>query len=156
MGPKAVAASAEAAREAFVADRLVEFGRTRAESLGWTDVYTLTKAMAERVAEAEWADQGHRVSFVRPSIIESALRLPHPGWIDGFKVADPLIMAYANGGLTEFPGHADSVLDIIPVDFVVNVILALAAEDESTAAEAGPGTSMSCPARRIPCRSTRW
>lgn len=137
MGPKAVAASAEAAREAFVADRLVEFGRTRAESLGWTDVYTLTKAMAERVAEAEWADQGHRVSFVRPSIIESALRLPHPGWIDGFKVADPLIMAYANGGLTEFPGHADSVLDIIPVDFVVNVILALAAEDESTAAEAG-------------------
>ncbi|RAG68950.1 HAD-IB family hydrolase, partial [Burkholderia multivorans] len=105
--------------------------------LGWTDVYTLTKAMAERVAEAEWADQGHRVSFVRPSIIESALRLPHPGWIDGFKVADPLIMAYANGGLTEFPGPADSVLDIIPVDFVVNVILALAAEDESTAAEAG-------------------
>ena len=129
MGPKAVAAAAEAAREAHVASRLVDFGRTRAESLGWTDVYTFTKAMAERVAEEEWADTGHRVSFVRPSIIESALRHPHPGWIDGFKVADPLIMAYANGSLSEFPGHADSVLDIIPVDFVVNVILALVDRD---------------------------
>ncbi|MCF2572427.1 SDR family oxidoreductase [Brevibacterium sp. UCMA 11754] len=126
IGPKAVAASAEAARQSYVSDRLVEFGRMRAESLGWTDIYTLTKAMAERVGEEEWAEKGHRVSFVRPSIIESALRLPAPGWIDGFKVADPLIMAYANGKLSEFPGHADSVLDIIPVDHVVNVILALA------------------------------
>lgn len=142
MGPKAVAAAAEAARQKHVEDRLVDFGRTRAESLGWTDVYTLTKAMAERVAEEEWAETGHRVSFVRPSIIESALRHPRPGWIDGFKVADPLIMAYANGSLSEFPGHADSVLDIIPVDFVVNVILALldrdrAALGEPTIAEAG-------------------
>ena len=127
MGPKSVAAGAEAAREKYVRDRLVEFGRTRAQSLGWTDVYTFTKALAERIGEEEWAGRGHQVSFVRPSIIESAVRTPHPGWIDGFKVADPLIMAYAKGSLSEFPGHADSVLDIIPVDFVANVILALAA-----------------------------
>ncbi|MCD1287573.1 MULTISPECIES: HAD-IB family hydrolase [unclassified Brevibacterium] len=126
MGPKSVAAGAEAAREKYVRDRLVEFGRTRAQSLGWTDIYTFTKALAERIGE-EWAAEGHQVSFVRPSIIESAFRRPSPGWIDGFKVADPLIMAYAKGSLSEFPGHADSVLDIIPVDYVVNVILALAA-----------------------------
>lgn len=125
MGPKSVAAGAEAARESYVRDRLVEFGRTRAQSLGWTDIYTFTKALAERIGE-EWAAEGHQVSFVRPSIIESAFRRPSPGWIDGFKVADPLIMAYAKGSLSEFPGHADSVLDIIPVDYVVNVILALA------------------------------
>lgn len=137
IGPKAVAASAEAARQSYVSDRLVEFGRMRAESLGWTDVYTFTKAMAERVGEEEWAEKGHRVSFVRPSIIESALRLPAPGWLDGFKVADPLIMAYANGNLSEFPGHADSVLDIIPVDHVVNVILALAVLGADDQAEDG-------------------
>ncbi|WP_129660913.1 HAD-IB family hydrolase [Rothia uropygialis] len=129
MGPTAVATAAEAARYTYVTQRLVEFGHTRAQSLGWTDIYTFTKALAERVAEEEWAEYGHRVSIVRPSIIESALHRPSPGWIDGFKVADPLIMAYANGNLTEFPGHADSVLDIIPVDFVVNVILALALHD---------------------------
>ena len=131
MGPKAVAAAAEDARRSWVHDRLVDYGRLRAQSVGWTDIYTFTKAMAERVAEDLWAGSGHRVSFVRPSIIESALRRPYPGWIDGYKVADPLIMAYGRGLLPEFPGLADSILDIIPVDFVVNVIVALATQPVS-------------------------
>ncbi|MDH6181191.1 fatty acyl-CoA reductase [Microbacteriaceae bacterium SG_E_30_P1] len=126
-GPQAVAQFAEAARADWVRERLVDFGRTRAESLGWTDVYTLTKAFAERAAEELWSDAGHRLSIVRPSIIESALRHPYPGWIDGFKVADPLIIAYGRGQLPDFPGLPDSVLDIIPVDFVVNATLAVAA-----------------------------
>ncbi|CAL8896707.1 haloacid dehalogenase [Kocuria varians] len=124
-GPKSVARAAEEARLEWVRSRLVDHGRTRAQSLGWTDVYTFTKALGERVAEQKWAGEGHRLSVVRPSIIESALRHPFPGWIDGYKVADPLIMAYAKGALPEFPGLPDSVLDVIPVDFVVNAILAL-------------------------------
>lgn len=126
-GPQAVAKAAEAARVEWVRSRLVDYGRTRAESLGWTDVYTLTKAFAERAAEELWGDVGHRLSIVRPAIIESALQHPFPGWIDGFKVADPLILAYGRGLLPEFPGLPDSVLDVIPVDFVVNAILAIAA-----------------------------
>lgn len=39
-------------------------------------------------------------------------------------MADPLIAAYAKGKLAGFPGRPDSVLDIIPVDFVVNAIMA--------------------------------
>jgi fatty acyl-CoA reductase len=126
-GPQAVSKASEAARVEWVQSRLVEFGRARAESLGWTDVYTLTKAFAERAAEEMWAGHGHRLSVVRPAIIESALHHPFPGWIDGFKVADPLILAYGRGMLPEFPGLPDSVLDIIPVDYVVNAILAVAA-----------------------------
>ena len=126
-GPQAVAQFAEAARAEWVRERLVDFGRTRAESLGWTDVYTLTKAFAERAAEELWSETGHRLSIVRPSIIESALHHPFPGWIDGFKVADPLIIAYGRGQLPDFPGLPDSVLDVIPVDFVVNATLAVAA-----------------------------
>ncbi|MEE1650792.1 HAD-IB family hydrolase [Brachybacterium sp. J144] len=129
MGPKAVAAASEEARRAWVDERLVDFGRTRAQSVGWTDIYTFTKAMAEQVAEEMWAGNGHRVSFVRPSIIESAMQKPYPGWIDGYKVADPLIMAYGRGVLPEFPGLADSILDVIPVDHVVNVIVALATQE---------------------------
>ncbi|NMA77294.1 MAG: HAD-IB family hydrolase [Actinomycetales bacterium] len=131
MGPKAVAAASEEARREWVDERLVDFGRTRAQSVGWTDIYTFTKAMAEQVAEELWAGNGHRVSFVRPSIIESAMTKPYPGWIDGYKVADPLIMAYGRGVLPEFPGLADSILDVIPVDHVVNVIVALATQDVS-------------------------
>ncbi|AXH36292.1 NAD-dependent epimerase/dehydratase family protein [Humibacter sp. BT305] len=126
VGPQAVAKAAEEARVEWVTKRLVDHGRIRAESLGWTDVYTLTKAFAERVAEETWGEAGHRLSLVRPSIIESALRHPYPGWLDGFKVADPLILAYGRGQLPEFPGVPDSVLDVIPVDFVVNAILAAA------------------------------
>ena len=44
-----------------------------------------------------------RSSILRPSIIESALQIPHPGWIEGFKMAEPLILAYGRGELPEFP-----------------------------------------------------
>ncbi|MBI5159878.1 MAG: SDR family oxidoreductase [Micrococcales bacterium] len=126
-GPLTVARAAEEARIAAVEAELVDAGRTRAQSLGWTDVYTLTKAFSERAAEELWGEDGHRLSVVRPAIIESALAHPYPGWIDGFKVADPLILAYGRGQLPEFPGLPDSILDLIPVDFVVNAILLAAA-----------------------------
>ncbi|WP_309711857.1 SDR family oxidoreductase [Pseudolysinimonas sp.] len=125
-GPQAVAKWSELARVAWVRNELVDAGRTRAQSLGWTDVYTLSKAFSERAAEELWGGE-HRLSIVRPAIIESALKHPYPGWIDGFKVADPLIMAYGKGQLPEFPGLPDSILDLIPVDYVVNTILAAAA-----------------------------
>ena len=152
-GPQAVSKAAEAARVEWVQGTLVDYGRTRAESLGWTDVYTLTKSFAERAAEELWAQNGHRLSIVRPAIIESALRHPYPGWIDGFKVADPLIIAYGRGQLPEFFGLPDSVLDVIPVDFVVNVILAVAA-NPSAAGEpeyfhVGSGASNPLPIHRV-------
>ncbi len=126
-GPQSTAADAERLRTEWVTRRLVDYGRTRAQSLGWPDVYTLTKALGERVAEQLWAHTGRPLSVVRPAIVESALRHPYPGWIDGFKMADPLIIAYGRGVLREFPGLPDSVLDVIPVDLVVNAILAAAA-----------------------------
>lgn len=128
-GPKQVARAAEEARRTWIDDQLREAGRARAASLGWTDTYTFSKAMAERVAEQRWAQQGRRLSIVRPSIIESSLSWPFPGWIDGYKVADPLIMAYGRGYLRDFPALPDTVLDVIPVDFVINVITALVTED---------------------------
>jgi alcohol-forming fatty acyl-CoA reductase len=126
-GPQAVVQAAEPARKEWVTNRLIDYGRTRAQSLGWPDVYTLTKALGERAAETLWAQTGHRLSIVRPAIVESALTHPYPGWIDGFKMADPLILAYGRGILPEFPGLPDSVLDLIPVDHVVNATLAVAA-----------------------------
>lgn len=124
-GAQAVAQAAEAARRDWVTERLVQAGRTRARSLGWPDVYTFTKALGERAAEDLWGSR--RLSVVRPTIIESSLTHPYPGWIDGFKVADPLIAAYGRGLLPEFPALADTILDVIPVDHVVNATLAAAA-----------------------------
>lgn len=125
-GPQSTAVAAERWRREWVDKQLVEYGRLRARTLGWPDVYTLTKALGERVAE-ELLTGALPLSVVRPAIVESALRHPYPGWIDGFKMADPLIIAFGRGILPEFPGLPDGVLDVIPVDMVVNAVLAAAA-----------------------------
>ncbi len=126
-GPRTVADDAEDRRQKWVTKRLVEYGRTRARSLGWPDVYTFTKAMGERAVESLAAEANLPLSIVRPSIIESAYTHPSPGWIDGFKMADPIIRAYGLGQIPEFPGIPEGIIDIIPVDFVVNALLAVAA-----------------------------
>jgi HAD superfamily hydrolase (TIGR01490 family) len=126
-GPRTVADDAEQRRKDWVTKRLIEYGRQRARSLGWPDVYTFTKAMGERAVEELCAAEGLPLSIVRPSIIESALTHPFPGWIDGFKMADPIIRAYGLGQIPEFTGIPEGIVDLIPVDFVVNAILAVAA-----------------------------
>ncbi len=126
-GPSTVADDAEERRQRWVTKRLVEYGRMRARSLGWPDVYTFTKAMGERAIEELAAAEGLPLSIVRPSIIESAYLHPFPGWIDGFKMADPIIRAYGLGQIPEFPGIPEGIIDLVPVDFVVNALLAVAA-----------------------------
>ena len=126
-GPSTVAEDSEDRRKKWVTKRLVEYGRSRARSLGWPDVYTFTKAMGERAVEELAAGENLPLSIVRPSVIESALLHPFPGWIDGFKMADPIIRAYGLGQIPEFPGIPEGIVDLIPVDFVVNALLAVAA-----------------------------
>src|SRR5262245_63801409 len=64
---------------------------------------------------------------MRASIIESALEHPSKGWSYGFQMADPIILPYGMGQIPEFPGIPEGIVDLIPVDYVVNAILAVAA-----------------------------
>jgi HAD superfamily hydrolase (TIGR01490 family) len=43
-------------------------------------------------------------------------------------MADPIIMAFAKGILREFPGDPNSIVDIVPVDHVVNATIAAVAK----------------------------
>jgi alcohol-forming fatty acyl-CoA reductase len=124
-GSPVLAARTEKLRQDWVDEQLVEAGRARARSLGWPDAYAYTKALGERALLASRGDVA--VSIVRPSIIESALAEPHPGWIRGFRMAEPVIISYARGLLKEFPGIPEGVVDVVPVDIVVAAILAVAA-----------------------------
>jgi len=126
-GHLTAAADTERRRIEWVGKKLVETGTERARSLGWTDCYTFTKALGERVVE-EFSGK-LPTSIVRPAIIESAVQSPHPGWIEGFKMAEPLILAYGRGELPEFPASPDSVIEIIPVDHVVGAICAVMATE---------------------------
>ena len=64
---------------------------------------------------------------MRPAIIESAWSEPVPGWIRGFRMAEPVILSYARGLLSQFPGVPEGTVDVIPVDLVVGAICAVAA-----------------------------
>ncbi|MDQ6773285.1 MAG: HAD-IB family hydrolase [Candidatus Dormibacteraeota bacterium] len=124
-GTPAQARAVERLRERWVKDRLVERGRAHARALGFSDIYSFTKAMAERaVVELHGPIP---LSIVRPSIIESALAEPFPGWLEGFRMAEPIIFGFGRAVLQDFPGLPDGVLDIIPADYVVNAVLAVAA-----------------------------
>ena len=126
-GPMSVADDAEDRRKKWVDKRLVQYGRARAQTLGWPDNYTFTKAMGERAVEELATEHDLPLTIVRPSIIESALTHPYPGWIEGFKMAEPIILAYGRGSIPEFPGIPEGIIDIIPIDMVVNALLAAAA-----------------------------
>jgi HAD superfamily hydrolase (TIGR01490 family) len=131
----------ERLRTDWVHDRMVEHGRARAGSVGWPDAYAFTKALGEVAVSrtvAARGEAGPRLSIVRPSIIESALAEPRPGWIRGFRMAEPIILSYARGLLREFPGVPEGVVDVIPVDLVVAAIIATAGNDLTTDDVDGP------------------
>ena len=124
-GAPALAAKTEQLRDRWVRDRLVEAGRARAASVGWPDAYAFTKALGEQaLTDSKGAVP---VSIVRPSIIESAWAEPRPGWIRGFRMAEPVLISYARGLLREFPGVPEGIVDVIPVDLVVAAIISVAA-----------------------------
>jgi 1-acyl-sn-glycerol-3-phosphate acyltransferase len=103
-------------------EREVEAGRARAAAWGWPNVYTYSKSLAEqRIAASDI-----RWSIVRPTIVESALAYPEPGWNRNATTTAPLVML-ALAGYRPLPADADHVVDLIPVDQVAWTILAAGA-----------------------------
>jgi alcohol-forming fatty acyl-CoA reductase len=109
-----------------LACRMVELGAKESRRRGWNDTYTFTKWLGEQLIMEELADS--TLTIVRPSIIESTLQEPVPGWVEGVKVADAIILAYAREKTPFFPALADGVIDIIPADLAANSLILAAAE----------------------------
>ncbi|CAN6251524.1 unnamed protein product [Urochloa humidicola] len=79
------------------------------------------------------------VVTIRPSVTESTLTDPFPGWIQGNRMADPIIIYYGKGQMDSFLGNPDCVFDVVPADMVVNVALASMAKHGGTRVVAEPG-----------------
>jgi len=109
-------------RSRWIQNRLTEEGMKWARQRGWNDTYTYTKALGEQIVLRQRGDLP--VAVVRPAIIESSLAEPSPGWLDGLRMADPLIAAIGKGRLRSLPLNPDVTLDLVPADMVVNTILA--------------------------------
>ncbi|XP_074353002.1 fatty acyl-CoA reductase 2, chloroplastic-like [Apium graveolens] len=106
--------------------KLKDLGMNRAQKYGWANTYSFTKAMGEMVVEDT---KGHLpVIIIRPSVIESTLKEPFPGWIEGNRMLDPFFLLYGKGKLPGFYINPNMAVDVVPADIVVNSILAAIAK----------------------------
>ncbi|HEX8144354.1 MAG TPA: AMP-binding protein [Pyrinomonadaceae bacterium] len=122
--PDAMGLAVARERKVWTRTRLTDLGIERAAWWGWPNIYTYTKSLGEQLVAAQ-TDVVR--SIVRPSIVESAISYPFPGWNEGFTTTAPLIFI-AFKGQTQIPADEKLILDITPVDHVAAVMLAVAAE----------------------------
>ncbi|MGD8862568.1 MAG: fatty acyl-CoA reductase [Myxococcales bacterium] len=99
---------------------LADAGMARAKRWGWPNTYTYTKSMAESLL---WRRRDRlELSILRPSIVESSLEFPFPGWNESFNGSAPL--AYVMGTWFRIiPARPNAPFDVIPVDMVANAMV---------------------------------
>ncbi|XP_066326842.1 fatty acyl-CoA reductase 1-like [Miscanthus floridulus] len=107
-----------------------ELGLQRARHFGWSNTYVFTKAMGEVVLGQQLrrgggsGDSDIPVVVMRPSIITSVRDDPVPGWMQGTRTIDSIIIGYAKQNLSCFLADLGLVMDVIPGDMVVNAMMA--------------------------------
>jgi len=122
--PDALGLAVARERKVWTRTRLTELGVERSAFWGWPNIYTYTKALGEQLVAAE---TGIVRSIVRPSIVESALAYPFPGWNEGFTTTAPIIFLVLKGQV-KIPANEKLILDITPVDQVASVMLMVTAQ----------------------------
>nr|KYP68666.1 Fatty acyl-CoA reductase 3 [Cajanus cajan] len=111
----------EGATEEDIKIAMKELGIKRANAYGWPNTYVFTKAMGEMVVDTLKGNMS--VVIVRPTMITSTYREPFPGWVEGVRTIDSIIVAYGKGKLTCFVADIKAIFDVIPADMVVNAII---------------------------------
>lgn len=85
------------------------------------NTFTYTKWISESLLEREASDLP--VVIVRPSNIGAAWKEPFSGWVEKSSGPCDLFIAAGRGYLRSMKGEGDAVLDLVPVDIVVNLLI---------------------------------
>lgn len=88
------------------------------------NTYTLTKAMAEDVVVDECSDLP--CCIVRPAMIIPAENEPQPGWINNVYGPTAMVAGYMKGLMRHVICKQGMKCELVPVDYVVNSVLAAA------------------------------
>ncbi|XP_051126507.1 fatty acyl-CoA reductase 2, chloroplastic-like isoform X2 [Andrographis paniculata] len=118
--------SSDASTDYDTTKYLRKLGQERADLFGWHNPYHMTKAMGEMVLDEIREDIP--LLIIRPSVIESVYKDPSPGWIQGNRMYDPVMISYGKGQLPAFLADPQVAMDIIPVDIVANATIAAIAK----------------------------
>lgn len=78
--------------------------------------------MAERAIKKK--RKNIRISIIRPSIIIGSYKEPVQGWTDSIAAGGVIIFGIMNGYMKTLKFGTKVIMDIVPVDYVTNVILA--------------------------------
>ena len=90
------------------------------------NTYTYTKAITETLVVQECKESNLPCAIIRPSIVGASWREPFPGWIDNFNGPSTLFSAIGTGIFRTMLGNFNFIVDIIPVDITVNLMIAVA------------------------------
>lgn len=112
---------AQDASTEIITNTMKDFGIERARLYGWPNTYVFTKAMGEIFLQRSKGNLP--VVIVRPTIVTSTHKEPFPGWIQGFRTIDSVIAGYCKGKLSCLLVDPMTILDMIPVDMLVNSII---------------------------------
>jgi len=121
----------------------VDLAQARADALGFPNLYTWSKSLAERLL-LQRSDLD--VTIVRPTIVECARTFPFEGWNEGLNTSAPLAWLISTA-FRDFPSRAHHHFDIAPVDLVVRgtTLVAAAAVSGQAGGVLHLGTSGSNP-----------
>ncbi|EEZ97452.1 fatty acyl-CoA reductase wat [Tribolium castaneum] len=86
----------------------------------WPNCYVYSKALAEQL----FKNESLPFSIVRPAIVGSAYQEPIPGWIDNFQGIVGISVGVSMGVLRSLQIDPKLRANVVPVDFVVNTVLA--------------------------------
>jgi nucleoside-diphosphate-sugar epimerase len=93
------------------------------EILGnYPNTYTFSKSMTERVIKKKCGKIP--TTIIRPSIIISCYDEPFQGWTDTLSAGGGLTYSVSIGAIKYLNSDANIIYDIIPCDFVTNLIIA--------------------------------
>ncbi|XP_046651724.1 putative fatty acyl-CoA reductase CG5065 isoform X2 [Daphnia pulicaria] len=91
---------------------------------GCPNTYVYTKGLAEQLLETKCGSVP--LAIVRPSIVTAAESEPFPGWVDNMNGTTGTIVAVGKGICHVMKINKKQVSDIIPVDYPINLMIAVA------------------------------
>ncbi|XP_060823526.1 fatty acyl-CoA reductase 1-like isoform X2 [Bombus pascuorum] len=90
----------------------------------YPNTYTFSKNLAEQTISNN--SKGLTVAIVRPSIISCSLKEPYPGWLVPFSGQAGIFVTIGKGIAKVLLGKRDVISDVVPIDYVVDVIMCAA------------------------------
>ncbi|KAI6696574.1 hypothetical protein NL676_016693 [Syzygium grande] len=94
-----------------------------AKKFGRQDTYAFTKAMGEMLIDDVRGELP--VIIIRPSVIESTIKEPFPGWIEGNRMMDPIILYYGKEQLIGFLVNPNGFLPLLYYGHPLQTLVAI-------------------------------